>query len=79
MDMIRRIEDEINIYNECKGYYEYYEKRFEDILKFFSKKTVQSEEIYKKKQIFYQWKLEATAVKRITDAIEKINIRKFVN
>jgi len=40
MDMIRRIEDEINIYNECKGYYEYYEKRFEDILKFFSKKTV---------------------------------------
>jgi hypothetical protein len=77
-DMLRKFEEEVRVYKECKEYYEFYSKRFEQLLGYYSKRTVSNEELYLKKRIFIEWKYEYISAKRVITAIQNIYTRKFL-
>lgn len=54
--MQKRIEEEVKVYNECKEYYTFYSTRYENLLKYYEKRTAGNEQQYLKQQIFITWK-----------------------
>lgn len=76
--MLKRMEEEVKVYTECKEYYEFYTKRYENILSYYSKRTVNNEQLYLKRQIFITWKYEYISAKRLIKAMDNIFRRIFM-
>jgi hypothetical protein len=66
------------VYNECKEYLAFYEKRYEQLLKYYANRTQVNEETYIKRQIFLTWKYEYVTAKRVFTAINRVFTRKFL-
>lgn len=77
-DTEKRLEEEIRVYNECKEYLAFYEHRYEQLLKYYAKRTQTNDETYLKRQIFLMWKYEYVATKRVFNSINKVYTRKFL-
>ena len=75
-DMVKKYEEELKTYMDCKEFYEFYSGRYEGLLKYYEKRTNRNEEMYLKRQIFVEWKYEYVTSKRLANAIGKVHRRK---
>ena len=76
--MLKKFEEELQTYKDCKEFYEFYTKRYEDLLKYYEKRTAKNDEMYVKKQVFIEWKYEYVTAKKLIDAIQRVYMRKFM-
>ena len=42
IDMQKRIEEQLKVYNECKEYYTFYVNRYENILRYYQKRKIKN-------------------------------------